>query len=167
MYLLDTDVVSNFRKRPPHPNLLKWFHSVLPDEFTVSVMTIFEIQSGTSLLRPTDPKKADELEGWLDGFVLAGNFKFLPIDTDVARLYARMFANPALKNFVFPDPNSKRPKSGADLVIAATAIVCDATLVTLDKDDFLRVHAEIPIPSIYDPIAMEWPVGKPKYTPPP
>jgi hypothetical protein len=44
-------------------------------------------------------------------------------------------------------------------VIAATAIVCDATLVTLDQDDFLHVHAEFPIPSLYQPFAMEWPVG--------
>jgi hypothetical protein len=44
-------------------------------------------------------------------------------------------------------------------VIAATAIVCDATLVTLAKDDFIRVHAEFPIPSLYQPFAMGWPVG--------
>jgi toxin FitB len=163
VYLLDTDVVSNFRKRKPHPNLLKWFQSVPPDEVAVSVMTAFEVQSGTNLLRATDPKKADEIEDWLDGFVLTGNFKILPIDTEVARLYARMFGTPSLKNFVLPDPKSRRPKSGVDLMLAATAIVHGTTLVTVNRDDFLRIHAEFPLPSLYEPFAMEWLVGGPKH----
>jgi toxin FitB len=161
VYLLDTDVVSNFRKRKPHPKLLEWFDSVPSDEIAVSVMTAFEIQSGVSLLRQTDPAKADEIEGWLDGFVLTGSFVILPLDTEVARLYARMFVTPSLKNFVLPGPKSKRPKSGVDLMLAATAIVRGATIVTVNRDDFLRVHAEFPLPALYEPFAMEWLVGGP------
>ena len=159
MYLLDTDVVSNFRKRKPHPRLLEWFESVPPDEVAVSVMTVFEIQAGASLLRSTNPAKADEIEDWLDGFVLTGSFVSLPLDTDVARLYARMFVSPSLKNFVLPDPKSKRPKSGADLMLAATAITRGATLVTVNGNDFLRIHAEFPLSAIYEPFAMNWLVG--------
>lgn len=164
MYLLDTDVVSNFRKRKPHPNLLEWFQAVPPDEVAVSVMTAFEIQAGASLLRSTDPKKANDIEDWLEGFILTGNFRILPVDTETARLYARMFTAAPLKNFVLPDPRSRRPKSGVDLMIAATATVHDAALVTLNKHDFLSIHREFPIPSVYDPFAMEWLVGGPKQT---
>jgi predicted nucleic acid-binding protein len=81
------------------------------------------------------------------------------VDTDVARLYARMFVTPSLKNFLLPDPKSKRPKSGVDLMLAATVIVHGATLVTVNRDDYLRVHAEFPLPSLYEPFAMEWLVG--------
>lgn len=159
MYLLDTDVVSNFRKRKPHPNLLDWFHSVSPDEVAVSVMTVFEIQSGASLLRTVDEAKANEIEGWLDGFILTGGFRILPFDTEVARLYAKMFVTPALKNFILPDSKNKRPKSGADLMIAATGISHGATIVTINKDDYLRIHAEFALPSLYDPFSMEMVVG--------
>jgi toxin FitB len=161
VYLLDTNVVSNFRKRKPHPRLLEWFESVPQDQVAVSVMTAFEIQSGASLLRKTNPAKADEIEDWLDGFVLTGSFAILPIDADIARLYARMFVTPPLKNFVLADPKSKQPKSGADLMLAATAIVRGATLVTVNRDDFLRIHTVFPLPSLYEPFAMEWLVGGP------
>ena len=125
-------------------------------------MTVFEIQSGVDLVRATDPVKADEIEQWLDGFVLTGAFQILSVDVDVARLYARMFATPLLKNFVLPDIRSKRPKSGADLVIAATAIVHGATVVTVNQDDFLRIHTEFTLPSLYEPFAMQWAIGAPE-----
>lgn len=34
------------------------------------------------------------------------------------------------------------------------------TLVTVNRDDILRIHAEFPLPSLYEPLAMEWPVGR-------
>jgi predicted nucleic acid-binding protein len=163
LFLLDTDVVSNFRKRKPHPNLLDWFESVPPDEVAVSVMTAFEIQAGASLLRPTNPVKADEIEAWLDGFVLTGAFVLLPLDAEVARVYGRMFVTPSLKNFVMPDLRSKRPKSGVDLMLAATAIVHGTTVVTINKYDFLRIHEAFPLPSLYEPFSKEWLVGQPEH----
>jgi toxin FitB len=167
VYVLDTDVVSNFRKRKPHPNLLTWFDSVPPDEVAVAAMTVFEIQAGAAALRPTNPAKAAEIGDWLDGFVLTDTFKILPFGIEVARLYAEMFVTPALKHFLLPDPRSKRPKSGAGLIVAATAIVHEATVVTVNKADFLRIHAHFPLPSLYDPFAMEWRVGGTKPGPGP
>jgi predicted nucleic acid-binding protein len=83
----------------------------------------------------------------------------LSLDTEVARLSARMFVTPSLKNFVLPDPKSNQPKSEVDLMVAATAIVHGATLVTMNRDVNLRIHAEFPLPSLYEPFAMEWLVG--------
>jgi len=155
MYLLDTDVVSNFRKNRPHPNLLKWFAAVPPEEIAISTMTVFEVQSGASAVRPLDPAKADEIEAWLDGFLLNG-FHTLPVDIEIARLYGRMFVTPSLKSFVLPDPNGKRPKSGVDLILAATAIVHGATLVTINRKHFVSIHDAYPLPSLYDPFSAEW-----------
>jgi len=161
VYLLDTDVVSNFRRLKPHPNLLAWFGSVPISDVAISVMTVFEIQSGVALVRTRSPAKADEIERWLDSVVLTAGFQILGVNIDIARLYARMFSTPSLKNFVMPDARSGRPKSGTDLVIAATAIVHGATVVTVDKHDFLRVHGEFALPSLYEPFAMEWSIGEP------
>lgn len=159
MYLLDTDVVSNFRKQKPHPNLLAWFDDIPSDDVAISAMTIFEIQAGIAALRPTNAAKAKEIEGWLNEYVPTDDFGILPFGIEVARLYGEMFATPALKDFLLPDPKSKRPKSGADLIIAATAIVHEATLVTVNRDDFLRIHVHFPLPSLYEPFVMEWLVG--------
>ena len=161
MYLLDTDVVSNLRKRKPHPNLLAWLGAVPSVDIAASVMTVFEIQSGVGFVRATDPVKADEIEQWLDSFILTAGFQILFVDIDVARLYAKMFATPSLKNFVLPDMRSRRPKSGTDLMIAATAIVYGATVVTVNQGDFLRIHTEFGLPSLYEPFAMQWAIGPP------
>ncbi len=48
-------------------------------------------------------------------------------------------------------------------MLAATAIVQGATLVTVNGDDFLRIHAEFPLPSLYEPFAMKWLAGGSKH----
>jgi hypothetical protein len=73
-----------------------------------------------------------------------------------------MFATPALRNFTLPSPASRRPKSGVDLMIAATAIVHGMTVVTADAGDFLRIHAAFPLPSLYEPFAKDWKLGGPE-----
>jgi len=160
VYLFDTDVISHFRKIKPHPSLIQWYEGLPPDEVAISVMTIFEIQTGVSALRTRNPEKAQSIEAWLDALVLSGGFKILPIDTRIARTYGRMFATPSLKGFLLPDPMSPRPKSGADLVIAATAIAHGAILVTGNASDFLRIHAEFPVPGLYEPFQGRWLVGQ-------
>lgn len=161
MYLLGTDIVSNFRKSRPHPNLLDWMGRIADEEVAVSVMTVFEIQSGAHLVRAAAPAKAAEIEAWLDGFVLAGGFAILPLGTEAARLYAAMFVTPSLKSFLLPHPRSKAPKSGVDLIIAAIAIVGDACVVTTNTADYLRIHREFPLPGLYDPLAGSWFVTPP------
>lgn len=108
MYLLDTDIVSNFRRSRPHPNPVSWLK-----------------------------------------------------DTDSSMLAVSMFARPSLKSFLIPDPRGRHPKSGADLILAATAIVHGATVVTADKGDFLRIHREFPLPALYEPFGMSWEIGAP------
>lgn len=153
MYLLDTNIISNFRKRP-HPNLVAWLDGVSNDEIAVSAITIFEIQAGIAMV--CDRSKATEIQGWLDGLILSGQTSIVAFDAEVARIYAHMFTTPALKNFLLPDARNPKPKSGADLIIAATAIVHDAVVVTANTNDFLRIHDHFPLPGLYDPFAREW-----------
>ena len=152
MFLLDTDVVSNFRKKP-HPNLVAWLKAVNANDIAVSAMTVFEIQTGINYVREHDAAKAKDIDDWLRSFLLAGGMSILPVDADVARLYGNMFTTPELKNFLYPDPDSKRPKSGADLIIAATAIVHEATVVTINRADYERIHAHFPLPGLYEPFS--------------
>jgi predicted nucleic acid-binding protein len=157
--IFDTDIVSNFRKKKLHPNLLAWFSGVERGSVAVSAFTVFEINVGVELVRRMDPDKAEQIEKWLESFVIAGGFDLLPFDARVGRIYARMFTTPGLASFLLPDRNSKKPKSGADLIVAATAIVHGAAVVTANKNDFLRINEFFPLPALYDPFGMEWAVG--------
>jgi predicted nucleic acid-binding protein len=139
VYLLDTDIISNLRKSKPNSNLVAWLGDVDPDTVGVSAITVFDIQAGAILVRDRDVSKANDIEAWLDGFVLAGQFSIVPFGAEVARVYAGMFVSPSLKNFLLPNPTNKTPKSGADLIVAATAIVHGAVVVSGNKGDFHRI----------------------------
>jgi hypothetical protein len=45
-YLLDTNVVSETRKRRPQPKVLSWLESSAPDALYVSVLTLGKIAKG-------------------------------------------------------------------------------------------------------------------------
>jgi hypothetical protein len=66
-----------------------------------------------------------------------------------------MFATPALRDFILPDPRMAKPKSGADLMIAATAIVHAAAVAT----NFAAIHRQFPLPGVYKPFTDEWVVA--------
>jgi len=74
------------------------------------------------------------------------------------RVYARMFADPAMKTFVFPDARSKQPKSGVDLILAATAIQHGLVVATGNVQHFRRIHARYELPGLYNPLLDEWAV---------
>jgi predicted nucleic acid-binding protein len=160
MFLLDTVVVSNLRKPKPHPNLLEWFKTIDPDLVAISAITVFEVKIGILRIAAAgDEQVARDIQGWLDELLEVGRVQILPIDTDVALKYAEMFETSALKNFLFPDPNSKTPKSGADLIIASTAIVHGASVITVNAKHFLDIHRLFPLPGLYQPFSGEWLVG--------
>jgi predicted nucleic acid-binding protein len=161
VFLLDTDVVSNTRLAKPHPRLLQWLEARGPDELAISATTIFEIEAGICLLElEGKAAKAVEVRSWLDGLVASGGLPILPIDHRVARLYGRMFTTPALCNFVVPDIRTPKPKSGADLIIAATAVAHEAAIATNNAADFVAIHRHFPLPGIYKPFTDEWVVAR-------
>jgi predicted nucleic acid-binding protein len=155
VHLLDTDVVSNFRKKA-HPNLVSWLINTEPNQIAVSAITVFEIQAGINYVRNHNPAKAGEIGEWLNAFVLAGGLSIISIDARIAQIYADMFTTPELRNFLTVAPKSKRPKSGADLIIAATAITHNAAIVTMNHNDFEHIHKLFPIPGLYNPLNEKW-----------
>lgn len=158
LYLLDTDVVSNFRRPRPSQHLLNWARSLDAEQLQISVMPVFEIQVGAEIVKQHDRDYAGRLSDWLEAFVLSGRFSMVLVDVTVMRVYARMLADPAMKSFVFPDVRSKQPKSGADLILAATAIQFGLVVATGNVGQFRRIHARYKLPGLYDPLLDEWAV---------
>lgn len=122
MYLIDTNVVSETRRRRPHPAVLAWLRSTRSVELRVSALTIGEIQKGVEQLRDRDPDRANSIESWLNDAVLEG-FDVLPFDAEAAREWARLMQGQSADLTI-------------DAMIAATAKAHGLTVVTRNERDF-------------------------------
>ncbi|MDO5626536.1 MAG: type II toxin-antitoxin system VapC family toxin [Pseudomonadota bacterium] len=121
MYLLDTNVVSELRRRKPHGAVLAWLQSVHEEDLHLSAVTIGEIQAGIEITREQDAQKADELTAWLDQ--VAAAYNVLPMDARIFREWARLMYR-------------QSDTLHEDAMIAATARVHGLTVVTRNVADF-------------------------------
>jgi predicted nucleic acid-binding protein len=156
VYILDTDVVSNLRKKKTHPHLLSWIDEVGWQELATTVLTIMEVQIGIERARRSNLEVAESVEKWLAGLLQAGQPHVLPLNTDAALLLGRMNETPALRNFFVQGPTTNKPKTGADLAIASIAIAHGSVVVTGNCDDFLFIHRHFPLPGLFDPFQDKW-----------
>jgi hypothetical protein len=80
-YLLDTNVVSELRKRKPHGAVMEWIEKLPAESLRLSAVTLGEIQAGIERTRELNPIKAQELEAWLDD--LASTTSIIDVDAAV------------------------------------------------------------------------------------
>ena len=121
VYLLDTNVVSELRKRKPHKGVVAWIQTPPEVSLHVSAVTVGEIQAGIEITRKQDAVKAKEIELWLDG--VEQSYGVLPADAAIFRRWAQLMHRR-------PDHHLE------DALIAATALVRGLTVVTRNVDDF-------------------------------
>jgi len=126
-YLLDTNVVSEARRRGGEPRVSEWLRSVPADELFLSVLVLGEIRRGIERLRPRDPAQAGVLERWLDELGQRFGDRILPIDAAIAHEWGRISAGD--------------PIPVEDGLMAATAKVRGMTLVTRNVADVASTGA--------------------------
>jgi len=119
--------------------------------------TVFEIQRGVELLRRKDPARAANQERWLDG-LLRAKPRIIQADAAITREHAKLTAIPELQSLVASPTARGGIKLSQDLLIAATAIVIDATVATCNTRDFRRIHLHAKLPGLYHPGEGRWEV---------
>jgi toxin FitB len=122
MYLLDTVILSELRKRDRHPGVVNWLRGKPADTIFLSAVTIGEIERGIVRQRAKDPAFAEALESWLARTILIYRDRILPVDTNIARRWGQLSA--------------RIGNDGADLLIAATALEHDLTVITRNVRHF-------------------------------
>ncbi|OFV87246.1 MAG: hypothetical protein A2V74_11890 [Acidobacteria bacterium RBG_16_70_10] len=121
-YLLDTNIVS-FHIRRSSAALQRRLRRVRAGSVALSVVTEMELRYG--LARDPALRIAPLVEAFLAGITI------LPLDSDVARAYARARAQLEAKG---------TPIGPLDLMIGAHALAVGATLVTSDMREFRRIQ---------------------------
>ncbi|MEO5369382.1 MAG: type II toxin-antitoxin system VapC family toxin [Magnetococcus sp. DMHC-1] len=121
-YLLDTDILSELRKRECNPGVKKWLHAIHPSDLFLSVVTIGEVERGIIRQKKSNPQFAAVLAQWMEDILVHYQDRILPIDTSVARHWGNLCAHQGHGN--------------ADLLIAATAWIHELTVVTRNTRHF-------------------------------
>lgn len=122
-YLVDTNVLSELRRRDPDANVVRWLEGRPATTLYLSVLTLGELRKGIEPLPESARKRRllDWLEVELPRF-FAG--RVLPIDERVADRWGYVVAQ------------AGRPLPAIDSLLAATALTHGLTLVTRNLRDF-------------------------------
>ena len=129
-YLLDTNVLSETRKRQPAAGVAEWIAATPPDRLHVSVLTMGEIEQGIARVRGRgDRQQASALESWLRDVETAFEDRVLPVTLRVAAAWGRQ--------------QYAQPLPVIDALIAATARVHGMTVVTRNVKDFKRAGVDV------------------------
>ena len=126
MYLVDTDVVSEVRKRArANPGVRRFFAGARTkgDALYLSVITLGEIRRGVEAIRHRgDTRQANQLEAWLSAVLKHFGDKILDFSHDEAQVWGRL--------------RVPHPENAIDKQIGATALTHGLTLVTRNTAHF-------------------------------
>lgn len=133
MYLIDTNVISEIRKKSKaNKGVRTFFKKVIADEtpLFLSVVTVGELRRGVELIRHRgDVRQANQLEKWLVAILADYQDHILDINQDIAQLWGRL--------------RVPHPENALDKQIAATALIYELTVVTRNRKDFARTGVPV------------------------
>ena len=128
-FLLDTNMVSEFRKKSPDAGASDWLRSVRSSQLYLSVLVVGEIKQGVDRLAARDPKQAATIEDWQQRLVLGYADRIVPVSLEVAETWGRL--------------NAAAPLPLVDGLMAATALVHEWTFVTRNGADVERTGVRL------------------------
>lgn len=133
MYLIDTNIISEVRKKTmANEGVRAFFKQVVAEEAPafISVVTVGELRRGVELIRHRgDVRQANQLEKWLTALLKEYRDNILDINPDIAQLWGRLRA--------------PHPENALDKQIAAIALIYDLTVVTRNHKGFIKTGAKV------------------------
>ena len=117
-FLLDTNVISETRRKRPDANVLAWLTRADPPTLHISVLTLGEIAKGALKIARRDTIQGTALLEWFDRIRIHYADQMVDIDAEIAEAWGRLAA--------------ERPFPVIDGLLAATALVRGMTFVTRD-----------------------------------
>lgn len=133
MYILDTNVVSEFVKPRPEPSVMSWLAANRRDAMLLPSVVVAELFFGIE--RMPAGKRRDALMEFAETFIKGGGAGgILPFAEMEARAYARIGAH---------RERIGRPISQLDAQIAAMAAVRELPVVTRNIRDFTDCGIEV------------------------
>lgn len=120
-FLLDTNVISEVRRKRPDGSVLSWLSRADPAALCISVLTLGEIAKGAAQCAVRDSAQAAIYYQWLS--LVRSNYadRTIAVDAAIAEAWGRLA--------------TKRTFPVVDGLIAATAIVRGLTMVTRNDRD--------------------------------
>lgn len=129
IFLLDTNVISEVRKRRPDPGVVRWFDAVDDSALRLSVLVLGELRNGVERLRPRDAVRASALDAWLAELHSRFHDRIAPVTTETADRWGRLTA--------------PRPLPVIDSLLAATALTHGWTLVSRNERDLATTGVSV------------------------
>ena len=129
-YLIDTNVLSELRRKTPNPGVVKWLGQRPASTLFLSILTLGELRKGVEGM--TDVERRAVLLDWLETELptfFAG--RILSVDANVADRWGRMVAA------------AGRPVPTIDSLIGATAAYHGLSLVTRNVRDYADLRLDI------------------------
>lgn len=129
-YLLDTNVLSELRRKEPNAGVVAWLGQRPTSTLFLSVLTLGELRKGVEGLADVDRRTAllDWLEVELPTFFTG---RILSVDAHVADRWGRMIAA------------ASRPVPAIDSLIGATAAHYGLSLVTRNVRDYADLGLDV------------------------
>jgi hypothetical protein len=129
-YLLDTNVLSELRRKMPNAGVVEWFARRPASTLYLSVLTLGGLRKGVEGVADANRRTAlvDWLEAELPTFFTG---RVLPVDAQVADRWGRLVAA------------ANRPVPAIDSLLAATAAHHGLSLVTRNVPDFADFGLEV------------------------
>ncbi|NBS53651.1 MAG: type II toxin-antitoxin system VapC family toxin [Spartobacteria bacterium] len=129
-YLLDTNVLSELRRKTPDAAVLEWFARRPASTLYLSVLTFGELRKGIEGV--LDAKRRMTLTDWLETDLPAFFVgRILPVDTQVADRWGRLLSA------------AGRPLPAIDGLLAASAAQHGLSMVTRNSRDFANLGLDV------------------------
>ncbi len=133
MYLIDTNVISELRKKERANTGVQGFFKMLVEKETpgfISVVTIGELRRGIEMIRRRGDKvQADKLEEWFITLLEDYSDRILNFTSEEAQVWGCLQVH--------------HHENALDKQIAAIALTNGLTLVTRNTDDFINTGVEL------------------------